>query len=170
MTGGQEFDGPLSPAIISRQIAAEGVGPIIVVTDEPEKYPSDYAWAEGVTVRHRSELMDVQRELRDMPGVSAMIYDQTCASEKRRRRALIAQGDAVRHSDIRHGRFDGLLRLFQRIPVFQVKRYGYRRELIQTRLQQRAGAHMNLRDRRQLDHAVGRTGIGGGRAAVGRRR
>jgi indolepyruvate ferredoxin oxidoreductase len=86
MTGGQEFDGPLTPAIISRQIAAEGVSPIIVVTDEPEKYPADYEWAPGVTVRHRSELMDVQRELRDQPGVSAMIYDQTCASEKRRRR------------------------------------------------------------------------------------
>ncbi len=86
MTGGQEFDGPLDPGMISRQIAAEGVGPIIVVTDEPEKYPADYKWAEGVTVRHRSELMDVQRELRDCPGVSAMIYDQTCASEKRRRR------------------------------------------------------------------------------------
>ena len=86
MTGGQEFDGPLDPGMITRQIAAEGVGPIIVVTDEPEKYPDDYKWAEGVTVRHRSELMDVQRELRDCPGVSAMIYDQTCASEKRRRR------------------------------------------------------------------------------------
>jgi indolepyruvate ferredoxin oxidoreductase len=86
MTGGQEFDGPLDPGMISRQIAAEGVHPIIVVTDEPDKYPDDYKWAEGVTVRHRSELMDVQRELRDMPGVSAMIYDQTCASEKRRRR------------------------------------------------------------------------------------
>jgi indolepyruvate ferredoxin oxidoreductase len=86
MTGGQNVDGPLDPGMISRQIAAEGVRPIIVVTDDPSKYPDDYAWAEGVTVRHRSELMDVQRELRDMPGVSAMIYDQTCASEKRRRR------------------------------------------------------------------------------------
>jgi indolepyruvate ferredoxin oxidoreductase len=86
MTGGQTHDGPLDPAKISRQLAAEGVNPIIVVTDEPEKYPDDYPWAEGVTVRHRAELMDVQRELREMPGVSAMIYDQTCASEKRRRR------------------------------------------------------------------------------------
>jgi indolepyruvate ferredoxin oxidoreductase len=86
MTGGQNHDGPLDPGMISRQIAAEGVGPIIVVTDEPEKYPDDYNWAPGVTVRHRSELMEVQRELRDQPGVSAMIYDQTCASEKRRRR------------------------------------------------------------------------------------
>ncbi|MEB0141061.1 MULTISPECIES: indolepyruvate ferredoxin oxidoreductase family protein [unclassified Undibacterium] len=89
MTGGQEFDGPLDPGIISRQIAAEGVGPIIVVTDEPEKYPSDYPWAPGVTVRHRRDLDAVQRELRAAVGVSAMIYDQTCASEKRRRRKKI---------------------------------------------------------------------------------
>ena len=86
MTGGQNVDGPLDPGMISRQIAAEGVMPIIVVTDDPDKYPSDYAWAPGTTVRHRAELMDVQRELREMPGVSAVIYDQTCASEKRRRR------------------------------------------------------------------------------------
>ncbi|MGZ5200250.1 MAG: indolepyruvate ferredoxin oxidoreductase family protein, partial [Telluria sp.] len=86
MTGGQTVDGPLDPGKISRQLAAEGVSPIIVVTDEPEKYPDDYPWAEGVTVRHRAELMDVQRELREVKGVSAMIYDQTCASEKRRRR------------------------------------------------------------------------------------
>jgi indolepyruvate ferredoxin oxidoreductase len=86
MTGGQHHDGPLDPAIISRQIAAEGVAPIIVVTDEPEKYPAGVNWAPGVTVRHRDELDAVQRELRERPGVSALIYDQTCASEKRRRR------------------------------------------------------------------------------------
>jgi indolepyruvate ferredoxin oxidoreductase len=86
MTGGQRVEGPLDPAIISRQIAAEGVKPIVVVTDEPEKYPAGTAWAPGVTIRHRNELDAVQRELRDTPGVSALIYDQTCASEKRRRR------------------------------------------------------------------------------------
>src|SRR5690348_12192075 len=86
MTGGQRHDGPLDPAMISRQIAAEGVKPIVVVTDEPAKYPHGTAWADGVTVRHRDELDRVQRELRDTPGVSAIIYDQTCASEKRRRR------------------------------------------------------------------------------------
>ncbi|MHA0112057.1 hypothetical protein ACXYUI_34140, partial [Klebsiella pneumoniae] len=69
-----------------RQLAAENVRPIIVVTDEPDKYPAGTQWAEGVTIRHRSELDAVQRELREQPGVSAMIYDQTCASEKRRRR------------------------------------------------------------------------------------
>src|SRR5688500_11463867 len=86
MTGGQRHDGPLDPAMISRQIAAEGVKPVVVVTDEPEKYPAGTAWAPGVTVRHRDELDRVQRELRETPGVSAIIYDQTCASEKRRRR------------------------------------------------------------------------------------
>jgi indolepyruvate ferredoxin oxidoreductase len=86
MTGGQRHDGPLDPAIISRQIAAEGVSPIVIVTDEPEKYPSGTNWAPGITIRHRDELDAVQRELRELPGVSAIIYDQTCASEKRRRR------------------------------------------------------------------------------------
>src|SRR5687768_13434170 len=86
MTGGQHHDGPLDPAMISRQIAAEGVKPIVVVTDEPEKYPRGTEWAPGVTVRHRDELDAVQRELREIQGVSALIYDQTCASEKRRRR------------------------------------------------------------------------------------
>jgi indolepyruvate ferredoxin oxidoreductase len=86
MTGGQRHDGPLDPPIISRQLAAEGVKPIVVVTDEPEKYPHGTRWAAGVTIRHRDELDAVQRELRETKGVSALIYDQTCASEKRRRR------------------------------------------------------------------------------------
>jgi indolepyruvate ferredoxin oxidoreductase len=86
MTGGQHHDGPLDPALISRQIAAEGVKPIVVVTDEPGKYPRGTEWAPGVTIRHRDELDTVQRELRELPGVSAIIYDQTCAAEKRRRR------------------------------------------------------------------------------------
>jgi indolepyruvate ferredoxin oxidoreductase len=86
MTGGQHVDGPLDPAMISRQIAAEGVSPIVVVTDEPAKYPSGTPWAAGVTVRHRDDLDAVQRELRQVKSVSAIIYDQTCAAEKRRRR------------------------------------------------------------------------------------
>jgi indolepyruvate ferredoxin oxidoreductase len=107
MTGGQQFDGPLDPGMISRQIAAEGVTPIIVVTDEPDKYPADYKWAEGVTVRHRSELMDVQRELRDKPGVSAMIYDQTCASEKRRRRKRNEYPDPAKRAVINEAVCEG---------------------------------------------------------------
>src|SRR5687767_5138008 len=100
MTGGQHHDGPLDPAMISRQIAAEGVKPIVVVTDEPEKYPHGTNWAPGVTIRHRDELDAVQRELREVPGVSALIYDQTCASEKRRRRKRNEFPDPARRAVI----------------------------------------------------------------------
>jgi len=100
MTGGQRHDGPLDPAIISRQVAAEGVKPIVVVTDEPEKYPAGTNWAPGVTVRHRDELDQVQKELRATPGVSALIYDQTCASEKRRRRKRGSYPDPAKRAVI----------------------------------------------------------------------
>ncbi|GAB5467147.1 MAG: indolepyruvate ferredoxin oxidoreductase family protein [Rhodospirillales bacterium] len=86
MTGGQPHDGPLSPAMISRQIAAEGVRTIVVVTDEPDKYPLGTAWAPDTTIEHRDQLESVQKRLRDLPGTTAIIYDQTCAAEKRRRR------------------------------------------------------------------------------------
>ncbi len=100
MTGGQTHDGPLDPATISRQVAAEGVKPIVVVTDEPDKYPADTDWAPGVTIRHRSELDAVQREMREVKGVSAIIYDQTCASEKRRRRKRGAYPDPAKRAVI----------------------------------------------------------------------
>jgi len=107
MTGGQHHDGPLDPPIISRQIAAEGVGPIVVVTDEPEKYPPGTNWAPGVTVRHRDDLDLVQRELREQPGVSALIYDQTCASEKRRRRKRNEYPDPAKRAVINEAVCEG---------------------------------------------------------------
>lgn len=107
MTGGQHVDGPLDPAMISRQIAAEGVTPIIVVTDEPDKYPSGTDWAPGVTIRHRSELDAVQRELREAKGVSAMIYDQTCAAEKRRRRKRHEYPDPLKRAVINEAVCEG---------------------------------------------------------------
>ncbi len=107
MTGGQTHDGPLNPAAISRQIASEGVNPIIVVTDEPDKYPAGTDWAPGVTIRHRSELDQVQRELREVKGVSAIIYDQTCASEKRRRRKRNAYPDPAKRAVINEAVCEG---------------------------------------------------------------
>jgi indolepyruvate ferredoxin oxidoreductase len=107
MTGGQMHDGPLDPPMISRQIAAEGVHPIIVVTDEPEKYPAGTNWAPGVTIRHRDELDQVQRELRELPGVSALIYDQTCASEKRRRRKRNEYPDPAKRAVINEAVCEG---------------------------------------------------------------
>ncbi|HEY3910420.1 MAG TPA: indolepyruvate ferredoxin oxidoreductase family protein [Stellaceae bacterium] len=86
MTGGQPIDGGLTVPVLTRQLAAEGVSPIVVVTDEPDKYSSGAAFAAGVSVRHRDDLDAVQRDLREMPGVSVIVYDQTCAAEKRRRR------------------------------------------------------------------------------------
>jgi indolepyruvate ferredoxin oxidoreductase len=86
MTGGQPVDGPLDVPHVVRQLQAEGVGKIVVVSDEPEKYPTGDALAAGVEVFHRDRLDHVQREMRETPGVSAIIYDQTCAAEKRRRR------------------------------------------------------------------------------------
>jgi indolepyruvate ferredoxin oxidoreductase len=103
MTGGQPTDGQITAPMITQQMHAEGVKKIVIVTDEPTKYDAHQeldhsavnakgatgdAWklAPGVTVHHRDELDRIQRELREYPGVSVLIYDQTCASEKRRRR------------------------------------------------------------------------------------
>jgi indolepyruvate ferredoxin oxidoreductase len=86
MTGGQRNDGGLTVPIIARQVAAEGAKKIVVVTDEPWKYPSDTEWPAGLTIHHRDELMAVQTSLADVAGLSVLIYDQTCAAEKRRRR------------------------------------------------------------------------------------
>jgi len=86
MTGGQHVDGTLTVPMLSRQLADEGVGKIVVVTDQPEKFDTETGLAPGVTVEPRENLDDVQRRLREIPGVTAIIYDQTCAAEKRRRR------------------------------------------------------------------------------------
>ena len=86
MTGGQPHDGPLNVPEITKQVAAEGARRVVVVTDEPDKYGMNPGFAEGVTVRHRDDLDAVQRELREIPGLTVLVYDQTCAAEKRRRR------------------------------------------------------------------------------------
>ena len=87
MTGGQKMEtGNLDVPAITRLLEAEGVSEIVVVTDEPDKYPLRAGFAPGVRVHPRSELDAVQRWLREIPGVSALVYDQTCAAEKRRRR------------------------------------------------------------------------------------
>ena len=85
MTGGQPVEGAITVERMARQLAAEGVKPIVVVTDETRGYPRS-ALSVGVTVRNRRELDRVQRTLRETGGVSALIYDQTCAAELRRRR------------------------------------------------------------------------------------
>lgn len=86
MTGGQHVDGPLDPAMITRQLYAEGVKKIVVVAEDPNRFPIGTEWAPGVSVHHRDELDRVQRWIREIPGVTAIVYDQVCAAEKRRRR------------------------------------------------------------------------------------
>src|SRR5262249_2351696 len=86
MTGGQPAEGSLSVAQIAHQVAAEGAKRIVIVSDEPGKYPGGGYFPAGVTIDHRRELDGVQRELREIKGLSVLIYDQTCAAEKRRRR------------------------------------------------------------------------------------
>ncbi|RPH67169.1 MAG: indolepyruvate ferredoxin oxidoreductase family protein, partial [Burkholderiales bacterium] len=86
MTGGQPVDGPITVPQITRQLAAEGVGRIVVLAEDPGHYPRDAGFAPGVQLRPREDLDAAQRELREIAGVTALVYDQTCAAEKRRRR------------------------------------------------------------------------------------
>jgi indolepyruvate ferredoxin oxidoreductase len=86
MTGGQPNEGGLTVPQIARQVAAEGARRVVVVTDEPWKYAKNEEWPRGLTIHHRDELMPIQQELAKIPGVTVLIYDQTCAAEKRRRR------------------------------------------------------------------------------------
>ncbi|WP_087721982.1 indolepyruvate ferredoxin oxidoreductase family protein [Pandoraea sp. PE-S2T-3] len=95
MTGGQPVDGTLSVPQIVAQVAAEGAEKIVIVTDEPEKYEG-VKLVGDVPIYHRSELDRVQRELRLVKGTTILVYDQTCATEKRRRRKRGAYPDPAK--------------------------------------------------------------------------
>jgi len=86
MTGGQPVDGSLTVPDIVQQLVGEGVRKVVVVSEEPESYPAGTKFAGGTLVCHRDELEAVQKELRQIGGCTVLIYDQTCAAEKRRRR------------------------------------------------------------------------------------
>jgi len=86
MTGGQVVEGHLTPQQISRQVVALGARRVVVTTDEPEKYRGQPPFAPEATIHHRDELDRLQLELRETGGVTVLIHDQTCATEKRRRR------------------------------------------------------------------------------------
>ena len=86
MTGGQPVDGTLTPMDIANQVHAEGVNTIVVVSDEPEKYGKHANFPANVRIEHRDDLDQIQKTLREVKGCSVLIYDQTCAAEKRRRR------------------------------------------------------------------------------------
>jgi len=86
MTGGQPVDGPLTPGAITRQVLAEGIQRCVLVTDRPDIYAAGTDLAPGVLVYHRDRYDAVQRELREIKGVTVVVYEQTCAAEMRRRR------------------------------------------------------------------------------------
>ncbi|MBI1623045.1 indolepyruvate ferredoxin oxidoreductase family protein [Comamonas suwonensis] len=88
MTGGQRVgERPEGHSVlqIMNSLLSEGVKKLVIVTDEPQKYDG-VKLGEGVTVHHRDELDAIQRQFRELQGCTAIIYDQTCATEKRRRR------------------------------------------------------------------------------------
>ncbi|NNE50769.1 MAG: indolepyruvate ferredoxin oxidoreductase family protein [Sulfitobacter sp.] len=85
MTGGQPVDGPISVSGIAQTCRAEGVDRIALVSDHPEKFRAGNFPA-GTSFHHRRDLDTVQRELREIPGVTVLIYEQMCATEKRRKR------------------------------------------------------------------------------------
>ena len=95
MTGGQPIEGgsiagAISTPQIVAQLLAEGAKRVAVLSDHPEKYTKG-SFPAGVAVHDRSELIRGQRELREIPGVTALVYDQTCAAEARRMRCLFAE-------------------------------------------------------------------------------
>ncbi len=85
MTGGQRHDGDLSPQQITFQLRSEGVGEIYLVSENPDAYPANTI-APGTKLAHRDDLDKVMRTLRETPGCTAIVFVQTCAAEKRRRR------------------------------------------------------------------------------------
>ena len=85
MTGGQPVDGPISPAQVAHQVRHEGVKTIVLVSDDPTRHHAADLPA-GVRIEHRDRLDAVQRELRETPGCTVLLYEQTCAAELRRRR------------------------------------------------------------------------------------
>ena len=86
MTGGQGFDGPMTVQSIIQQMYAEGAKRVDVVSDEPEKFTQSSGIPTNVKVYDRKDLDILQRELREIEGVTVLIYEQVCAAEKRRRR------------------------------------------------------------------------------------
>jgi indolepyruvate ferredoxin oxidoreductase len=106
MTGGQALDGGATVGQIAAQIAGEGVKKLVVVTDEPDKYPQGFL-PSGTEVYHRRDLQAVQLDLSKIDGVTALIYDQTCAAEKRRRRKRGTFPDPVKRAFINEAVCEG---------------------------------------------------------------
>src|SRR5262249_33521156 len=97
MTGGQPVDGTIGVPQIARQVEAEGAKRVVVVSDDIDKYRGhEGEFPRGTSFHERAQMDAAQRELREVPGVSILIYDQTCAAEKRGRRKKGEMADPPR--------------------------------------------------------------------------
>jgi indolepyruvate ferredoxin oxidoreductase len=92
MTGGQVADGGMPVPEMTRLLEAEGIKKIYVLSPEPDNYSPTVRWGSNVTIWHRDRLDEAQKILRETPGVTALIYDQECAANLRRKRK---RGQAV---------------------------------------------------------------------------
>jgi indolepyruvate ferredoxin oxidoreductase len=86
MTGGQDVTGLLDVPALTRALEAEGVARVVVCAEDPGRYPRRARWGRGARVCERDRLPEVQEELRSVPGVTVIIYDQRCAAQVRRLR------------------------------------------------------------------------------------
>ncbi|WP_293268716.1 indolepyruvate ferredoxin oxidoreductase family protein [Neptunomonas sp.] len=103
MTGGQPVDGQITVPAIAQQVHSEGAKRVVVLSDEPEKYNGhESEFPKATSFFHRDKLDSVQRELREIKGVTVLIYDQTCAAEKRRRRKRGQFPDPAKRVMINH--------------------------------------------------------------------
>ncbi len=107
MTGGQPHDGELHPDMIAQQVVAEGVRRLVWVVDDDKKIPSKSLVPTGIEFRHRDDLDAVQRELRETPGVTCILYDQACATELRRKRKRGLIKDSPKRAIINTGVCEG---------------------------------------------------------------
>ncbi len=99
MTGGQPVDGDLTVPQTIRELLAEGVSEVVLVSDEPEKY-ANADLPPGVKVHHRDDMEMVQRRLREQKGVTVLVYEQPCATERRRLRKRGKWADPAKRSFI----------------------------------------------------------------------
>ena len=102
MTGGQPVEGGVSVNQMARQLLSEGVKKVVVVSDNPGRFRRSEKLPSTVTARHRDELQSVQEELRKIPGTTVLIYEQTCAAEKRRRKKRAKPNEFGQRAFINH--------------------------------------------------------------------
>ncbi|GGK78833.1 indolepyruvate ferredoxin oxidoreductase family protein [Amphritea balenae] len=106
MTGGQPHDGPVSVQSITHQLNAEGAAKVVVVSDNPDKF-NTREFAKGTNLYHRDQLEQVMTELEKVPGVTILIYEQTCATELRRRRKRGKAEDPAKRAYINYRLCEG---------------------------------------------------------------